>query len=325
MQNKNTIITFDYELFLGEKSGTAQKSILEPTDKIITLLKQYKAKAIFFVDTTYLMTLKKYNHRDFFKISKQLQEIVKIGSSVELHLHPQWLDAKPNKNEWIFESFNRYRLHSLSQQEIIKLFEEGSCLLEDITNTKIQAFRAGGWSITPFEKLKEAFVKCGIKIDMSVLPNFYKNELPMHYYDFRNVSSKNIYKFEDDVSKENKDGTFLEIPVTTYYVNGIDLVINNLIKKIKYKPIYGDGKGLKTANENKNKFLRIFKKNIRNATFEGQSEWFFNKSLKLLEKLPIIHFVSHPKTFNQTALNNMEKILKKYNTLNTNDILKEFM
>ena len=144
--NQNTILTFDYELFLGKDSGTAMKSIIEPTDKIIKLLKQYDAKAIFFVDATYLMALKKYNHPDLLLINKQLQDIVSIGSSVELHLHPQWLDAKPVKDRWVFESFDRYRLHSLSEKEINQLFKDGIDILENITKQKVKAFRAGGWS-----------------------------------------------------------------------------------------------------------------------------------------------------------------------------------
>jgi hypothetical protein len=32
----------------------------------------------------------------------------------------------------------------------------------------------------------------------------------------------------------------------------------------------------------------------------------------------------HPKTLNQTALKNMEYLLKKYETLNSADIIKEY-
>ncbi|MBK7667512.1 MAG: hypothetical protein IPJ32_09355 [Sphingobacteriaceae bacterium] len=55
LYTRNLLFTFDYELFLGKRSGTVENCILKPTDKILELFSKYKVtKAIFFVDTTYL-------------------------------------------------------------------------------------------------------------------------------------------------------------------------------------------------------------------------------------------------------------------------------
>ncbi len=318
------ILTFDYELFLGNDSGTALKSIIEPTDKILKLLKENGAKAIFFVDAIYLLALKKYSSKDLELISNQLKQIVKLGSSVELHLHPQWLDAKPKGNRWVFESFEHYRLHSLSKEKIEQLFVDGVEILEEITEQKVKAFRAGGWSITPFEVLKDAFLKSGIVIDMSVCPDFYKKELPMHYYDFIDVPNIEYYRFSDDVSKVNKSGKFLEIPVTTYTMFGIDLAINNILKKLKKDRVFGDGKGLASANVQGNIFKRLFQKNLRRATIEGQSSYLFKKSLKKIKERELLSYVMHPKTLSSEALTNLEFLLKNFETMNIEELLKEY-
>ncbi len=318
------ILTFDYELFLGNDSGTALKSIIEPTDKILKLLKENGAKAIFFVDSTYLLALKKYNSKDLELISNQLKQIVKLGSCVELHLHPQWLDAKPKGEKWTFESFEHYRLHSLSKEKIEQLFIDGVEILEEITEQKVKAFRAGGWSITPFDLLEDAFLKSGIVLDMSVCPDFYKKELPMHYYDFRDMPNLEYYRFSDDVTKIDKSGKFLEIPVTTYSMFGIDLAINNILKKLKKDRIFGDGKGLDSANVQGNIFKRLFQKNLRRATIEGQSSYFFKKSLKKIKKRELLSYVIHPKTLSSEALNNLEFLVQNFNTMNTEELLKEY-
>ena len=318
------ILTFDYELFLGKSSGTAIKSIIEPTYKIIELLEKYDAKAIFFVDVTYLMTLQKYNHKDLKPIIKQLKKLISIGSTVELHLHPQWLDAKPKGDEWEFVSFDRYRLHSLKESEIEELFSDGVEFLENITNTKVVAFRAGGWSITPFKVLKNSFLKNGIQLDMSVLEGFYEKALPMHYYNFLDTPRKEYYRFEDEVTHEDINGHFLEVPVTTYFMNGYDLLINIFLRKINKDNIFGDGRGLDSANIQQNIIKRVFEKNLRKATIEGQSFYFFKKSLKQIENRELLSYVMHPKTLNNTALQNMEYILQKYKTLNSVDIIKEY-
>jgi peptidoglycan/xylan/chitin deacetylase (PgdA/CDA1 family) len=321
----STILTFDYELFLGEDSGTVMKSIIEPIDKIIKLLKQYNAKAIFFVDATYLMALKKYNHPDLLLVKKQLQDIVSIGSSVELHLHPQWLDAKPFEDRWVFESFDRYRLHLLTEDEIQILFKNGIKILEDITGRKVQIFRAGGWSITPFEKLKKAFINNNIKIDMSVCPGFYRNELPMHFYNFLNTPKKEYYKFQDDVVIENNEGIFIEVPVSTYTMHGLDLVLNNIIKKCTNDKYFGDGKGLVSVAKEQSIIKRIFKMNLRNATIEFQSNYFFKKSLNKIKNKELLSYVMHPKTLSKSSLVNFEYLLKKYDTLNSSDLIEKVL
>ena len=45
---KSILLTFDYELFLGPSSGTAQNCIITPTEKILEVLANTKSKAIFF-------------------------------------------------------------------------------------------------------------------------------------------------------------------------------------------------------------------------------------------------------------------------------------
>jgi hypothetical protein len=56
--SNDVVITFDYELFLGVDSGTAEKCIFKPVNYILEAFEKYNGKGIFFVDTTYLLTLK---------------------------------------------------------------------------------------------------------------------------------------------------------------------------------------------------------------------------------------------------------------------------
>jgi peptidoglycan/xylan/chitin deacetylase (PgdA/CDA1 family) len=59
MREKRTVlITFDYELFLGEQSGIVHQCLIEPTNKLLDCLNKYAFKAVFFIDTVYLLRLK---------------------------------------------------------------------------------------------------------------------------------------------------------------------------------------------------------------------------------------------------------------------------
>ena len=55
---KRAIITFDYEVFLGRETGTVENCVLKPTEEILKILRANNAKAVFFVDTTWLIFLK---------------------------------------------------------------------------------------------------------------------------------------------------------------------------------------------------------------------------------------------------------------------------
>ena len=321
---QKVILTFDYELFLGTKSGTVQNSIIKPTNEIIKLLKKYNAKAIFFVDTTYLLTLHKYKNNDLELIKAQLEELIELDCSIELHLHPQWLDAVPKDNEWEFKSFQHYRLHSLTEKEIIDLFTEAKNFLTSITGVAPVAFRAGGWSISPFKPLKEAFIRNDIKIDMSVLPGFYQKELPMHYYDFLETPQESFYKFEDTVTEVLDKGPFLEVPVTTFTMYGLDLAINNIINKLNKEEYFGDGKGLPSSGVSGNLINRLFSKNLRKATIENQSFYMFNKSLNKIKDRELLSYVMHPKTLSKTSLKNFKYLIKHYKTLNSKDLLRDY-
>src|ERR1035437_7267252 len=154
---ENVIITFDYEVFLGQQTGTIENSVIRPTKKILEVLKQNYAKAIFFVDATWLLFLRENFPEDLLRVTDQLKDIIKTGSTVELHLHPTWIQAYRIGDRIAFRSFENYKLQSLNKGEIHHLFKKSIDLLESITNQKVRCFRDGGFCIEPFDKIKNVF------------------------------------------------------------------------------------------------------------------------------------------------------------------------
>ena len=97
---KNLLLTFDYELFLGPRSGQPIESIIEPTERIRKVINPKGIKAIFFVDTTYLITLEKFSNQhnacaaDLKIVSDQIKQLISDGHYIFPHIHPHWLDAE---------------------------------------------------------------------------------------------------------------------------------------------------------------------------------------------------------------------------------------
>lgn len=224
---KEIIFSYDYELFFGKDSGTVEKSIIYPTNKILGHLEKYGYKGNFFVDWQMLKYIKETNTQrnndDYRLLENQIKDIVARGHRIELHIHPHWVDAKYiGEGKWDFSNFSHYSLWSFTEEDIANMFVEGKQLLESIARTVIPdytivAFRAGGWAVQPFDNLKRAFLEVGIKVDSSVAYGAnYKCDYS--YYDFRGDVIKDLseYRFTDDVMKPVSDGDFLEIPISTY-------------------------------------------------------------------------------------------------------------
>jgi hypothetical protein len=120
-KEKLLLFTFDYELFLGEKSGTVQQCLVTPTDQLIFCLDKYAFKAIFFIDTVYILHLKEIAEKhtaaktDLDSIINQLVKIVKSGHEIHPHIHPHWMDAiyHPESNEWNLSEKKHYSFGSL--------------------------------------------------------------------------------------------------------------------------------------------------------------------------------------------------------------------
>lgn len=214
-QKKKIILSYDYELFFGDRSGTVLKSLIEPTNLLLDVMDSVGFKGNFFVDWQMLKYLKEANTErtlaDHQLIIDQLKDMVCRGHRIELHIHPHWVDAKYNGDgTWDFSEFRHYSLNSFPEQEIVDMFVEGTNLLTNIargvdSEYKIVAFRAGGWVVQPFDCLKRAFKRAGIKIDSSVARGAYgKNKYS--YFNFIGSPDGEMWRYENEVITPDDKG-----------------------------------------------------------------------------------------------------------------------
>ena len=124
-RNKNILLTFDYELFFGPKTGTIDNCMIKPTYKLLNLFKTYDIKGTFFVDILFLIKLKESNlfKDDYEKIIKQIHDIILSGSRIELHIHSHWLNSDFSKSEFKIIHYDNYRIQNLDPVIIPNLIE----------------------------------------------------------------------------------------------------------------------------------------------------------------------------------------------------------
>lgn len=316
---KSIVLTFDYEVFLGV-SGSIEKCIIEPVDKLMLLLEEEDIKGVFFVDVLFLDKLVKNDRSSQFELIKSnLQELVKRGHSLELHIHPHWLDAKPlaESDQWDLTDDRRYMVSSLSNEERIKLFTEGYNILlsickEVIPDYKITAFRAGGLCIQPFNVFGDVLKSLGIYIDSSVAPGLQNNS-PTHKYDFADVKSIDPYFFSKDINKPLDKGEFLEFPILTYEVSFLGRLIQRLKKRSPSHQIFGDGKANGPSSKVKQRWFDKFTKSKFLFSLDG--DYYEDLLLKEIRtsKTNFITLLCHPKLLSNQSFITIKKLSNSKN------------
>lgn len=306
------ILSFDYELFLGNPSGHVPESLLAPTEKVLELLDKKNSKAVFFIDVCFLQRCRTDAPQSFSAVASQIKRIYQKGHELGLHTHPHWCDARYESGQWRFQSFDKYRLHSFESAQIKEIFEGGVQVLHEIVEDphfKPEVFRAGGWCVQPFSSLKPAFQSLGLRVDSSVLPRFSADQRPLHFYEFSEAPEEQLWKFSTDPLKPQDDGDFVEVPVSVTKVSTLELVINKILLRLKNEKVFGDGRGIGAKSSNRT-LKKVFQSKFRKFTVEGTSGWLLRRMLRRAGKRDLLHFVMHPKSLTPEALCNMEFVLQ---------------
>jgi hypothetical protein len=322
----NIFFTFDYELFFGSKSGSAQKCLLEPTNELLRIAGKSNASFTFFIDAGYLVKMNEYKNKfpalekDYSEISRQLEAIVKNRHDLQLHIHPHWLDSFYDGEKWVMNT-KRYKLADFSDNEAAKIFESYYRELSKFCTTPI-AFRAGGWCIQPFEKFCPSFKKFGIIYDSSV----YKggSRISEQYnFDFTGAPSKTSWRFENDPLKENSSGSFTELAMNARMYSPLffwKLFLLGRMNPGNHKYV-GNGIALSVPGYRK-KILTQPTLQCTNADgyYISQIEFDLQKAIRRNSGNEFV-ILGHPKAMTKYSLRKLEEIIPK---LQRNNSIRSF-
>jgi hypothetical protein len=310
----NILLTFDYELYFGDFTGSQQKCIISPVNELIRIAEKHDVRFSFFIDCGYIVKMEQYMHQhthlkdDYQKLTEQLKYLSAKGHDVQLHIHPHWEDTVYDGKKWIMDT-SRYRLQQFTIAEVEKIFSVYSQALIKITDQPLHTYRAGGWCIQPFERLAGALKKTGIRADSSVFKEGYADSFH-YYYDFRNCPPEETWLFEEDPARKNNEGTFLEIPISSMRVSPLfywKLYLLGRINPGYHKPI-GDGRPILSKGYKKRILSRYTRQVISTDGYNA----------KLLQKQTLDHqkrkaslmvILGHPKALSPFSIDALDKYL----------------
>lgn len=308
---KRILLTFDYELFLGAKSGSVDNCLIVPTDMLLDVMERHQTKAIFFVDTTYIMRMSELANSnsnvkcDLEKIKQQLIRIVKSGHKIYHHIHPHWVDAQYNEaeNQWSLSNDEHYCVETLSAEQKTRIFDFSVSFLSEIMSSAgfeydCRGYRAGGLHIEPFASVKNEFSRCGISEDFS-------SEAPIE-----NMTES--YRFEDTTLTPVTNGRFKGYPISQIRIYGLRKILNGIFFRLtrnskKYQK-FGDGVPSASLNTSAKTPQSKFEFTLP-ISIELLTPVLLPYYKKLLKRYSYIHFLSHPKLQSLKTIELFEKFL----------------
>jgi hypothetical protein len=215
-----TLLTLDYEVFFGRNTGSVARTLLEPTQALARIAERHGARLVFFVDAGFILRLREEMpgsqrlREEHDAVCRQVESLARAGHEIQLHVHPHWEDSRWTGAGWHID-VSRYALHAFEAPAIADIVRRYATVLREIAGPgSAYAFRAGGWVIQPFEKLRGALHAAGVTIDSTVYAGG-RSEGEVQPFDFARAPAKSRWRFDSDPLVEDERGAFLEVPIAS--------------------------------------------------------------------------------------------------------------
>lgn len=322
-------ITLDYELFLGDKTGTPMNCLVRPMNELCKVAEKHHFKMVVFVDATYLLRLSQYKanipslQSDYELVVNHIKYLVKQGHDLQLHFHPQWLYSEWDEkaNRWNMDR-DHYKLSDLSLEEVQKSLKDAKYLLDEILGYHTFAYRAGGFCLDSFSEYKEIFKELGLRVDSSVA-RYLHVDSPVHSYDYRSIPANSIYNFEDSIKNEDIKGSFKELSISAFKMSSFNYIRNIRMQRGKdYHPslVYKDGTGIvdyRNSSRLKEWLMKLFSTMVQIASIDGVNstllDFYYTQTTKKAGT-PLV-LIGHPKGASDTSISNVDSFFNRYGSV----------
>jgi peptidoglycan/xylan/chitin deacetylase (PgdA/CDA1 family) len=314
----NIVLTLDYEIYFGAHSGSAQKTLLEPTDALMSLAHRYGVPLVFFVDAMWLLRLQEEAPQsaalmaEHYRVNQQLERLVRAGHELQLHVHPHWRDSTWTGSAWQMD-LQRYRLHAFSDAEIADMVARCTEKLRSLSGGQaVTAFRAGGWCIQPFDRLRQPLLDAGIRIDSTVYAGG-RQEGATHAYDFTAAPALSRWQFEDDPLKVLPGGSFLEVPIASHRVSPLWFWRLALVRKLGLRDHRALGEGAAVMPSRADLARKLLRATTSVVSIDGTKSGFLEAAYQRYQRAGTEDFVviGHPKALTRYSLDTLEQFLSK--------------
>ena len=240
------VLSQDYELFFGA-SGTIERCLIEPCDALLAFAREHNARITFFVDAGMLLAMRRHASgsgrmaRMYSTVQGHIESLEQAGHEIGLHVHPHWEDTRWTPEGWDF-SRTRYQLREFSDDDVVNIMRSYSHTLGELLNGPVTSYRAGGFCVEPFGRIRDALRDLGITIDSSVVPGA-KLQDAAKGFDFSKSPDDCWWRFDSSPTTPSAGGEFCEVAITPLVLS-LSHYWRRLADRLKPGPsaaVVGDG------------------------------------------------------------------------------------
>jgi hypothetical protein len=312
------VIGLDYELFFGPRAGTPERCLIEPTELLAQHMEEFGARLVLFVDAGYLVRARHEAQRSaearrqFDLVAGQLSRLAQRGHDLQLHVHPHWEDSVLEGSSWQMRT-TRYRLADFDAASIGTIVSSYRRALEEIKGAPVNAYRAGGWCIQPFDKVREALLTNGIVVDSTVYAGGH-NPVLARAYDFRTAPSRSTpWTFDDDPLQPTQGGIFSEVPISSFvYGAGLfwRMALNKVLSQPRNRP-FGDGQVIGANSEYY--WQRLSKPTQSPVSIDGQKAAILERAFGAFQRTgdTVFNVMGHPKSLTPSGASHVRDFLRR--------------
>jgi hypothetical protein len=277
---------------------------------------RHGARLAFFVDAGFILRLREDMRRnptlrrEHDAIVRQVETLSRGGHEIQLHIHPHWEDSGWTPRGWHIDT-SRYALHAFDAAAIEDIVTRYAGVLRDIAGPRAAfAYRAGGWVIQPFGKLRTALRKAGVTIDSTVYAGG-RSEGAVQPFDFRAAPAKSRWRFDTDPLVEDDGGPFLELPIASRTLHPAFFWKFALVKKFGGRPHapFGDGKPIPL--EGGDLLRKLTRRSASVVSIDGYKASFLEPAADEYRARGMDDFVviGHPKALTPYSLERLDAFL----------------
>ncbi len=227
------VLSLDYEVF-GNGSGDVRRDMIEPTRRLLALCDKHGAKLAIMFEVGEYWAMKQAEQAGTLclgyspsrEIEEQLRDAAKRGHDVQLHLHPWWIGATFEQNQWRLNP-QYLRVTDLpnglgSEDDLLSVLgvlHAGKSTLETLIKPvcpdyECLVYRAAMFWGQPSNDLIVAMKRVGLAADSSVISGLH--EVTPAPTDYRQAPSAMGFWWTsaDDISQSGPAGEhIIEFPV----------------------------------------------------------------------------------------------------------------
>ncbi len=316
------VISLDYELFFGPRSGSVEACLITPIEQLLPVLAPTAARLTLFVDAGFLLRLKHEGERhpqlleQFERIRHQLLILSRQGHDIQLHIHPHWEDTSFDGAQW-HTNTRRYRLQDFPAEQRSTLVARYKGILESCSEKPIFAYRAGGWCVQPFMPLRNALQKNGIWLDSTTYRGGFRGEVA-RFFDFRRLPRLPWWRFSDDPLVEDEQGPFLEVPISSYTLSPSFFWQFALLKRFGKQKFSTFGDGQAMPNTKDYYWQRLTRPTLSPVMLDGFKAGQLENALRHhLKYNPdgVLNIMGHPKSLTPYSLKKLGEFLNRHPNL----------